>query len=210
MKSYLDFMIVISPPAAVKALIDAHKQDAAQLIGAYESQHSIAHISITNLPRQKPFMIAHTLEMLENKLKLMPPVNLTIDGFDHFNHGEAFRTIYARIRSAPETTAWFKELKKILNVKEYLVPHITIARNIPVDDFNKLWPHFKPLKWVEDFGVDRLTLLNREAFASFAHWEIYNEIPFEGKHLIREAPPKQSLLKPLTGNYLATQQTSLF
>ncbi|MDB5136572.1 MAG: hypothetical protein JWP37_3175 [Mucilaginibacter sp.] len=210
MKSYLDLMMVLSPPGNIKEIIEVHKQAAAKIIGAYESQHSIAHISITSLPRQKPFMIEHNLLFLENKLKTLPPIDLTIDGFDHFNHGEAFRTIYARIRSSPQTAAWFKELKKILNLKEYLVPHITIARNIPIDSFNQLWPHFKPVKLVADFRVESLTLLHREAFASFAKWGIYKELPFESKLKLEEIKPRRNLIDLRKEVTLKNQQISLF
>jgi 2'-5' RNA ligase len=210
MKGYADYMIVLSPPEGVSEQIEKHKLDAEGIIGAYEGLHSKAHISIKPMPRRKPYMAEPEIAGLKNNLKLLPPVTLTIDGFDFFAHGDEYRTIYAKIRSTHQTTQWFKVLKKGLNIKDYLVPHITIARNIHVTAHQKLWPQFKSIRWVEAFEIGQLTILRREAFNNFAHWEVYLQIPFEARHLASEAPPKQSSVKPLSGNYTKSQQISLF
>jgi len=141
---------------------------------------------------------------------LLPPVTLTIEGFDFFSHGEQYRTLYARIRPATYTAQWFKALKRTLKIKDYLVPHITVARNIHKNDFDKLWPHFKGIRWLEDFETAKLTIMQRPALNTFAQWEVLAELPFEASHLYGEVSPKQSLLKPLQGNYSVSRQTSLF
>jgi 2'-5' RNA ligase len=210
MKGYADYMMVLSPPGTIGEQIAKYKADAAEMIGAYESQHSKAHITIKPMPRRKPYMAEPEIRGLKNNLQLLPPVSLTVDGFDFFTHGDEYRTLYAKIRSTGQTTQWFKALKKVLNIKDYLVPHITIARNIHVSAHTKLWPHFKKIDWVEDFEIAQLTILHRQAFETFAPWEIYLEITFEARHLISEAPPKSSLIKPLNGNYSASGQISLF
>ncbi|MDB5026242.1 MAG: 2-5 ligase family protein [Mucilaginibacter sp.] len=210
MKGYADYMMILSPSESISEQMEKHRADVQGIIGAYERLDSKAHISIKPMPRRKPYLAEPEIMGLKNNLKLLPPVTLTIDGFDFFTHGDEYRTIYAKIRSTLQTTRWFKVLKKSLNIKDYLVPHIPIARNIHVSAHNKLWPQFKNMRWVEPFEIGQLTILHCEAFNNFAHWEVYLEIPFEARHLISEAPPKQSLLKPLSGNYAASQQISLF
>ncbi|MES2375816.1 MAG: 2'-5' RNA ligase family protein [Bacteroidota bacterium] len=205
MKGYTDFLMLLSPSDKVKAVVHNHKFYAADVIGNYESMHSTAHISIKMLHQQKTFLTEPGILAFRKRLCLIPSVTLTINGFDYFNHGEEFKTIYARIGSSPETSHWFKMLKQHLHVKEFMVPHITICRNIPVADFDKLWPHFKAMDWKETFTVSALTVLQRESFASFAKWEPFTELPFESKTKYSLAPPKQSLLKPLN-----SQQISLF
>jgi 2'-5' RNA ligase len=210
MKGYADYLLILSPPDEISEQIDQHKQSAAGIIGNYDSMYSKAHISVKPMPRRKPYMAGPELAGLKTNVKLLPPVTLVIDGFDFFNHGEEYRTVYAKIQSTTFTAQWFKALKKALNVKDYLVPHITIARNIHKDDFEKLWPHFRKIKWVQDFEVSKLTILQREALNTFAHWEVLMEIPFEARHLVNEPLPKASPTKPLTGNYSASQQIKLF
>ena len=210
MQGYVDMLMVLSPPDKIIKLVDEYKKDAVQLIGDYEGMHSIAHISIKNLPRQKPYYTEPAVINLLKKLKAMPPVELTIDGFDHFNHGDEFKTIYAKIQSTPAITQWFRELKKHLTIKEYLVPHITIARNIPVDAYNILWPHFREIKWVATFKVEQLTVLHREAFNTFAKWEIYKQIPFESRIPIEDVKPKTQAVDLRKGHLNADRQISLF
>jgi hypothetical protein len=210
MIGYADYMMVLSPGDGICEQVVKHKADAEGIIGNYEGLHSKAQISIKNMPRRKPNLAQSELMGLKNNLQLLPPVTLTIDGFDFFTHGDEYRTIYAKIRSATHTTQWFKALKKNLGIKDYLVPHITIARNIDVRAHNLLWRHFKNIKWVEDLEISRLTILHRQAFDTFAHWQVYAEMPFEARHLISEAPPRESLLKPFQGNYNPSQQIKLF
>jgi hypothetical protein len=210
MIGYADYMMVLSPGDGICERVVKHKTDAEGMIGNYESLHSKAHISVKNMPRRKPFLAQPEILDLKNTLQLLPPVTLSIDGFDFFTHGNEYRTIYAKIRSTNHTAQWFKALKKSLGIKDYLVPHITIARNINVCAHNSLWRHFKNVNWVEDLEISRLTVLHRQAFDTFAHWQVYQEMPFQARHLVSEAPPRESLLKPLHGNYPASQQISLF
>lgn len=210
MKGYVDYLIILSPSEDVCERIKQYKQRAGDIIGHYDSMHSKAHISIKPMPRRKPYMAEPELAALKVNVKQLPPVTLVIEGFDFFNHGEEYRTVYAKIQSSVFTTQWFKALKKSLNIKDYLVPHITVARNIHKDDFDKLWLHFRKIKWVQDFEVNKLTILQREALNTFAHWEILMEIPFEARHLVNEPLPKATPVKPTTGNYSASQQIKLF
>lgn len=209
MKNYADLMVLLSPSDNVKNIVRGHKQHATEIIGKYESMNSIAHISIKKMHRQKSFVTEPAIKLLNSKLATLPPINLTIDSFDYFNHGEYYKTIYAKIRSTPDTSAWFKTLKKHLNDKDFLVPHITIARNIPMDDFNRLWPHFKAIKWTESFTVNELTVLQKETFAPFAKWELHTTIPFKAKQT-EVIIPKPSLVKPLRSAPGQGVQISLF
>jgi 2'-5' RNA ligase len=210
MKGYADYLIILSPPEDVCDQIEEHKKTTMDIIGHYDSMHSKAHISIKPMPRRKPYMAEPELARLKANVKLLPPVTLVIDGFDFFNHGEEYRTLYAKIQSSAFTTQWFKTLKKSLNIKDYLVPHIIVARNIHKNDFDKVWPHFRKIKWVQDFEVNKLTILQREALNTFAHWEVLMEIPFDARHLVSETLPKSTATKPLMGNYNASQQIKLF
>lgn len=205
MKGYIDFFMLLSPSERVKAVVRGHKHYAADVIGAYESEYSTAHISVNIMPRQKTFLTEPGIREFRKRLCVIPPVTLTINGFDYFNHGKDYRTIYARIVNSPETSHWFKMLKHHLKIKEFSVPHITICRNITVADFDLLWPYFKSTDWQESFTVNALTVLQRESFVSYAKWQPYTELPFDGKMQYSLAPTKQSLIKPLN-----SQQTSLF
>ena len=210
MKQYADYMMVLSPSAEVTAMVDRHKRNAARVIGQYESMHSVAHISLKTIIRQKVFAAEPVIMAMGKGLRTLPPLMLTIDGFDYFNHGEDYKTIYAKLRTDHVASLWFKTLKKHLGVKEFMVPHITIARNIPIWAFNQLWPHFKNIKWIEQFTVTGLTILQRETFATFAPWQQYITLPFEARHLATPVPHKPQPVKPAHKNGTPSGQTSLF
>ncbi|MGZ3751014.1 MAG: 2'-5' RNA ligase family protein [Mucilaginibacter sp.] len=210
MKGYMDYRMVLLPSDQIKQTIKVQQLEAAKIIGDGEELHDPADIAILNLVRQKNYLVEPQISLIEKKLKALPPIELTVDGFDHFSHGEEFKTIYARIRSTPRTAGWFKELKKPLNMKQYLVPHITIARNITIAQFKQLWPRFKDAKWTDTFSADRLTVLTRETFSSFADWELYKELPFESRIPFEEPKPMHKPIDLRKGNYAASQQISLF
>lgn len=180
MTSYTDYLFLLSPPEAIKHEILRYKKASVRLIGDYKSMDSPAHISIMHIERQKPFFANTTVSQIEKKLYIMPPVLLHLDGFKYFTHLHSKMTIYADIRSSPAVEAWFTLLKKNLNIKKALVPHITIGRDIPEADFNILWPHFRHKKLVEPFWVSELKIIQRETFGSFPKWEPYKTFQFRG------------------------------
>jgi 2'-5' RNA ligase len=180
MTSYADYLFLLSPPENIKHEILRYKKASARLIGNYKSMDSPAHISIQHAERQKPFFANTNVSHMEKKLYIMPPVLLHVDGFKYFTHLHSKKTIYAHIRSSPAVEAWFTLLKKNLNIKKALVPHITIARDIPEADFNTLWPHFRHKKLVEPFWINELKIVQRETFGSFPKWEKFKTCPFKG------------------------------
>ena len=195
MKHYCDYFLLLSPNEHVDEIVQQHKQYAADIIGPYKSEHSKAHISLKQMHRQKAFISEPVLASLKGGMRALPPIELTIDGFDYYNHGNDYRTIYAALRSNHITTLWFRQLKKHLTIKDFMVPHITICRNISTADFEKLWPYFKAIKWVEHFTIDELTILQRETFDSFAKWQPHLTLPFEAKRLNHPAPAKAPVIK---------------
>jgi 2'-5' RNA ligase len=180
MTGYADYLFLLSPPEAIKHEILRYKKASARLIGDYKSMDSPAHISILHIERQKPFFANTTIGHMEKKLYIMPPVLLHVDGFKYFTHLHSKMTIYAHIRSNPAVEAWFTLLKKNLNIKKALVPHITIARDIPEADFNTLWLHFRHKKLFEPFWINELKVVQRETFGSFPKWEKFKTFPFKG------------------------------
>lgn len=180
MTSYADYLFLLSPPDNVKNEIVRYKKASVKYIGEFTGVNSPAHITINQLDRQKPYMVDIAFERIENKLHAMPPVLLHMDGFKHFEHLHSKMTIYAYIRSTPAMEDWFSLLRKNLNIKKALVPHITVVRNIPEADYNKLWPNFKNKKLLEPFWIYELKVLQRESFGTTAgKWEPYKTIRFK-------------------------------
>ena len=180
MTSYTDYIFLLSPPEKINNEIARYKKASVKYIGDFAGMNSPANISINQLDRQKAYMVDAAFERIEAKLHAMPAILLHLDGFKHFDHLHSKMTIYAYIRSTPAMEDWFALLRKNLNIKKALVPHITVVRNIPEADFNKLWPNFKNKKLLEPFWIYELKILQRESFGTTAgKWQAYKTIKFK-------------------------------
>jgi len=182
MTSYADYLMIISPPDNIIKEISRYKRASVNVIGHFDGMHSTANITITHQTRCKPFLAQPAIEQMAKRLSTMPPVELQINGFGFFNHAQSAKTIYAVVAITPKTESWFRLLKKQMGIKvQNFVPHIIIARNIPITAFNKLWPNFENREWSETFMVDSLTILHRDTFVEYCEWRIYKELFFSNR-----------------------------
>ena len=208
MTNYQDYLIILSPPENVSNYVSGLKNFSAEIIGEYKSQHAKANIAVQSLPRKKPVWFEPLMPKLERELQTLPPVELEINGFAFFDQQE-FQTIYAMLNSTPATKLWFKLLRKFFSTPPF-EPHITIARNIPIEDFKKLWPHFKDQSFNARFKADKLPILRRETIGYDKSYKVFKELPFNTK-LDFDAFTKAKLRAPSPALKQAdTQQISLF
>ncbi len=184
MMSYADYLMIISPPDDLIKEVNRYKRASVNAIGHFEGMHSMAHITITHQTRCKPFLAHPAIMRMGERLSTMPPVELFINRFDFFNHGQSAKTIYAKIERTERCDNWFQLLTMQMGIKVHnLVPHITIASNIPVTAFNKLWPNFEGKEFKRSFIVSNLTILQRDTYAEYRKWEVYKELHFGNKLL---------------------------
>jgi 2'-5' RNA ligase len=167
---------VLSPSEGIIENVRKLKDFSYKRIGDFESRYSKAHITIQNWYRQKPVWIEPLIPKLERDLQSLPPVDLKINGFDHFaDHDRS--TIYACLNPDQLTKIWFIQLRKFFGKPDF-VPYITIAKSISKDAFNKLWPHFKDTDYGDQFKVDKLTILRRETIGYDKSYKVFKEIFF--------------------------------
>ncbi|TWR31230.1 2'-5' RNA ligase family protein [Mucilaginibacter pallidiroseus] len=179
MTFYNDYLVLLSPPTAIKNEIDRYKRATARLIGDYKSRYSPAHISVDTMPRQKPFYIEPVIDRLEYKIARMPPVLLHLDGFAFFEHLHGKMTVYASLKNTPSTDSWFTLLAKELGIKKAFTPHITIARDITGEQFNLLWPVIRHKKLAEPFWINELTICKRDTFSGPRTWQHFKRYAFK-------------------------------
>ncbi len=208
MKSYQDYLIILSPPENIINYIKALKEKSATVIGAFEAQRSVPNVTVQAWPRKKPVWVEPLIPKLERDLQSLPTIPLEINGFGFFDQQE-FQTIYAKINSTPETRLWFKLLRKFFSTPPF-EPHITIARSIEYEDFKKLWPHFKDQPFNARFIVDKLTILRRETIGYDKAYKVFKEVPFNQK-LDFETFTRTKMKMPVTTTKVVDEhQISLF
>ena len=182
MQTYADYLVVISPPGDIIKAISRYKQASVNTIGHFDGMYSTGQIIITHQIRCKPFLVNPAIEQMASRLGTMPPFELHIKGFDFFEHGQAAKTIYAVIERSARTDNWFKLLQKQMGIKlRRFVPHIVIAKNLPVTTFDKLWPNFVGRAWSETFIASQLTILHRDTFVEYCEWKVYKELFFANR-----------------------------
>jgi 2'-5' RNA ligase len=123
-------------------------------------------------------IMCECLELIKKGIGRLPSFNLFIDGFGFFNHGQKFKTIYAAIELDIRTKAWLNAIKEQLLIDGDITPHITIARKIPVESFNILWPYFQQLEFKASFKPDCLTVLRREVGKPYVPYKKFAEFEF--------------------------------
>ncbi|WP_259070266.1 2'-5' RNA ligase family protein [Mucilaginibacter sp. X4EP1] len=208
MTGYQDYLIILSPPDEVSEQVKRLKYSSSTVIGEYDSLFSKAHISIQPWMRKKPEWVTPLIPKLQRDLQNLPPITLNIDGFAYFDQQET-ATIYAKLVSTPATKAWFKSLRKYFNTPSF-EPHITVARSISKDNFNKLWPYFNGRPWQQEFKVDRLTILCREHIGYQQRYKIYREMPFNPRISFDDFMQLKLKAPHLLTNWTNSQQFSLF
>jgi 2'-5' RNA ligase len=168
--SVKELFFLISPPRHIMSDVSVLKDDVHYLIGhKLEDRHSIAHISLFKYDDEHIDDIIRHVEVRASKFK---PFNVFLKDFGVFFNG-AKRTIYMDIVNKYPIQEIFEELVK---EDSGYVPHISIARNLAMDDFLRCWPYLKGLNYSnQHFLCDRITVLAR----SDKKWMHYKDIVFD-------------------------------
>ncbi|MBP9926711.1 MAG: 2'-5' RNA ligase family protein [Cyclobacteriaceae bacterium] len=157
------FTIIPSPP--IQAFVSNLKKQVRSIIGhGFESEFSKAHISLFQYNEH------HTDAILYDANWLLPallPLDIYVNGLGIFKHGTN-KTIYLQI----DYKTPIADLAKALGGKD-ITPHITIARNLPADDFDKAWKHLQSISYRNYFRCNSVTVLKRE----HNRWNEYLELP---------------------------------
>jgi 2'-5' RNA ligase len=116
----------------------------------------------------------------QKKLLRVKERYIRVKGFSYFTHGAASATIYAQLDLNTELMAWFMSIKKVFGDGQQFVPHITIVKDIPIENFKKLWPYFEGRSLNFYFLADKLTVLSRPTFGSNNnHWKAFKQLYFK-------------------------------
>ncbi|WP_114938178.1 hypothetical protein [Mucilaginibacter endophyticus] len=177
---YAFYHFILPIPDHVDFMIRKLKSESKRLIGNYPSMHARAHITINNYPRKPLDVDVQGFSFLSRKLGLLPSVVFEIDGFDCFNEGNNYnKTIFAKLKLSEQNQYWLKLLKDIVGDSS-TIPHITVARAITPEQFERLWPYFQKREMKVKFVVDRLTILKNLLLDIDQHAKTYREFEFRG------------------------------
>lgn len=165
-----ELLFLISPPPHIASDVSVLKDDVQFLIGhEFDDRHSKANISLFKYNDEHIDDIIHHVE---SKAAYFKPFNVFIKNLNVFRYGSS-RTIYLDvINKYPIRDIFEKLVKEDINY----TPHISIAKNISLEDFLKSWAYLKDLSYSQHFLCDRITVLARGE----KKWVHYRDITFGG------------------------------
>ncbi|WP_183560094.1 hypothetical protein [Mucilaginibacter sp. SP1R1] len=184
---YKDYLTIIPAPEHIDKKINLLKRSSSKHIGNFPGMYARAHISFDIIrdkidsDTKKPLTLKSFYELIGLKIGAIPVRELNICGFDFFTHGPNFRTIYAAVQLDEETAHWFNSIKQALRTNKKISPHITVARKIPTELFDTLWPYFQKIEYRDSFKAEGLTVLEKESGHTFNHYKEYIKLPFAKK-----------------------------
>lgn len=165
-----ELFFLISPPPHIMSDVSVLKDDVQFLVGhEFDDRYSKAHISLFKYNDEHADDI---VRFVESRAAYFKPFNVFVKNLNVFHHGPA-RTIYLDIvNKYPIRDIFEKLVKEDIN----FTPHITIAKNIGIEDFLKSWAYLKDLSYSQHFLCDRITVLVRGE----KRWLHYRDIMFGG------------------------------
>jgi 2'-5' RNA ligase len=187
MKHTTDYLLMLSLPERIENHIRLYKKSCEKHIGKFKGLYSQAHISFgilrdeSDKPLQLSYGMGNYFDAISRVFDDVEPRKLYIKDFSYFSHGPRFRTIYANVLTDNHTKDWFTRIDRKLNLNKQTVPHITIAKNIPVEQFDILWPHFSKLSYEEAFYSEELNIFQKDATSPNAVYRPYKRIAFGDK-----------------------------
>jgi len=153
-----DYLLVITPCEAVISRVTQLKKSAKDLIGPYHSYNSTAHITINHYYDKKSWFFDDREPVYRSMVGRIECFDIHVSGYGFFQNGNSY-TIYAKVELNPEVKNTFSQFKKVFGSDVPNVPHITIARSLTFDQYNKLWEYLKTEPFECSFHTDKIVIL---------------------------------------------------
>lgn len=149
-----DYLIVVSTPPEVKKETKKLNAKLNKMIGG-ESNHN-AHISLFTQAWEQD---KHLLERLKKALADVSSFPVSINGVDVFSHGTKKKTVYLKVENPKPLQQLYEACKSELKLKKDYTPHLTIEKNIPIADFEKIQNDLSLFNHQSEWICDRITVL---------------------------------------------------
>jgi hypothetical protein len=161
--------LLLSPSPSITRYVSELKSRVHDILGHdYEGCNSLAHISVwmRYLNHAENFLYS-----VEDKMRMVNPFIIGVKNLNVFHHGPNQRTIYLEVvNKTPACELW----EKLVGQEKDFTPHITIARNLSLEEFDKVWSELKDVSYSDYFRCDRLTVLRWKD----NKWNHHIDIPF--------------------------------
>jgi 2'-5' RNA ligase len=168
------YLVVISPPEAVKTAITGIKKQMNAITDITERNlHSIAHITLTDkLTDDTDFP-----ETISALIGNQQPFTVTIKGWDKFDHGHSV-TVFLIVETPEPIVQISGALKSTAKS-----PHISLAKKIPREKYLALLPYLKQLDYSAQWVCTEVNVLRKLMAEKHLGFKESFKIPLTGNNL---------------------------
>lgn len=104
----------------------------------------------------------YIIQKTSKALKNVSSFKVKLGGMDIYTHGSSSRSLVLKVDNPDPIRAVNRSLVNEFQFKEQkLQPHITIARSIPAQDFNKLGYRFRQFDYKGEFYCNKISILKK-------------------------------------------------
>jgi 2'-5' RNA ligase len=174
------YFLIIAPPQEIKSKVKSLKYKLHKAVGLSDyNLHSVPHISLMSFHTMRPVneRFFYALQQLFSKNNAF---EVDLNGFEYFEHGSESNTIYVKIENSYQIIKVYHELHRLLglSVREF-VPHLTIARTMSRNRFDKSYEMIKQHSFSEKFTCNQVTILERKLqHGVVSNYRVLKEIEF--------------------------------
>jgi 2'-5' RNA ligase len=154
------YFIIISPIEKVKEVVRTAKEILSDQISlSITNLRSIAHISLMKFTA--PDDDERVIKQMKTMLTSFPAFDIVLGGSDIFKHGEQSKSLVLKIDNPGPIHQLHMLLLSAFRFRSSrkINPHITIARAIPMEDFNKI--DLSAFNYRDSFLCQEITVLKK-------------------------------------------------
>lgn len=164
-----DYFFMIGPDLpTTKAVKELKQLMHDRIVLSWENLNSKPHLTLAEF-RTTESAEEQIVRKAIATLEEYPAFPVTLDGVTVFEHGRASRSVVLKVADPKPIREAQSLLKKALRLKgRGITPHVTIARNIPIGNFDRLGS-LEDFDYRGEFRCDRILLLKKPAAGRAAY-----------------------------------------
>ena len=152
-----ELFYLITPSPSINDFVSMLKGHVEDILGhQYESRFSKPHVSLLKDSQEHAEGFLYDAE---EQLRSVKPFIIPVKNLKVFWEGDDKRTIYLDILYKTPICEIFEILAR--NNEAEFKPHISIAKNLEVKNFLKVWKSLKSITYSNDFQCDHITVLKK-------------------------------------------------
>lgn len=158
-----EYLVVIPPSQDISKDVKTYKETLYNYINSQaKNRFALAHISLLDLYNSS-YSEEEIIQKLKKVVVTINEFKVQVGGIQKFKHGASRRSIVLSISDENKIQELFQKLAHEFYLKmKNITPHITLAKNITIEETEALEEVISTISYLKEFQADRLSVLKRE------------------------------------------------